>query len=93
MALFFDWMGYVARLQLYDPQRVTYKVFRYKDMRYVIALKAQFGHQTHGRRFHQWRLEWDIWKFMGPDWTNAALDERNFNWRIDAFLEWRHMRK
>ena len=86
-------MGHVARFENHDPDRVTYKVFRYKDLKYITDLQAQFGHQTHGRRLHVWRLEWDLFKFFGADWQELAKSEQAFNSRWEAWLDWRLSKK
>ena len=72
LKLHFLWMGRLARFQITDPDRWTYRIFCYKDLRYVASLQKRFGNQTHGRRFHAWRLEWDIHKFLGPEWRTLA---------------------
>ena len=47
LAISCAWMGDLARLKLHDRHRITYILFKYRDLRYIVALKAKFGHQTH----------------------------------------------
>eukprot|EP00973_Karenia_brevis_P019064 2613929-Karenia_brevis.AAC.1 len=89
--MYYNWMGHLARMATYDPERVTNRVFQYKDLHYVFDLQSRFGDQTHGRRLHVWRLEWDVYKYFGDRWQQLALDKRAFNVRWDSWLEWRLM--
>ena len=65
LKLHFIWMGRLARFQITDPDRWTYRVFCYKDLGCVASLQKRFGHETHGRRFCAWRLQWEVLIFVG----------------------------
>ena len=75
---YYNFMGHLARMGLRDAQRVTYKVFRFKDLRYIAAVQSEFGHQTHGRRLHVWRLEWPLYKH-NRDWLRRAHSASEWN--------------
>ena len=77
MHTYYNFMGLLARMGQRDPQRSTYKVLRFKDLGHIAALQAEFGHQTHCRRFHAWRLEWPLFKH-----------DRNWMCRAQSIFAW-----
>ena len=81
MRVYYDFMGFLARMRQRDAQRLTYQVLRYKDLNYIAALQAEFGHQTHCRRLHVWRLEWPLFKY-DHNWQCKAqsMSEWNASW-------------
>ena len=88
LKLYYDWMGYVARIGSYSPDRLTYLVLQYRDLKYIDSLVEEFGHQTHGRRLHVWRLEWDLFKW-DKSWQDIARAKKSWAERRSSWLEWR----
>ena len=81
MRLYYDFMGSLARMRQHDPDRITHQILCYKDLDYIASLEAEFGNQTHGRRFHAWRLESPLYKHV-RDWKRRAQcpSEWNASW-------------
>ena len=84
--LYFHWMGHVARM---NPERWTHKVLRLKDLSHIAKLKEEFGHQTHGRRVHVWRLEWPLYRYV-RNWMTMAGEAEEWQ---RAWIGWLHWRK
>ena len=66
--------GHVARMGTWAPQRLVYKVARYKDSSYLKFLVQTYGSQHHGRKFKVWRWEQPFTKFLGSNWRDLAQD-------------------
>ena len=77
----FKWAGWVARLNVFDPSRITLHVLLHKNWDWLRVIADQFnGRQLHGRRLKVWRWEALVYKFFdenfpGTSWIQAAQDK------------------
>ena len=87
----FKWGGWLARLSVHDPNRLTYRVFRHKDWNWIQLSVAAFnkGRQLHCRRLHTWRWERPIFKALGLDWHSLAADKEEWEAQLDSLASWR----
>ncbi len=84
------WAGVLARLNFYDPARLTSRVFLYRDWNWIHSIaQRNRGRQLHGRILRTWRWERPLYAFYGTNWQSKALE--NEAWADDAnrFLEFR----
>ena len=86
--MYYDWMGHVARMEQHSAHCITYLVLRYRDLGYISAVKREFGHQTHGRRLHVWRLEWGLFKH-DRQWQTLAQSSVAWRAQRNDWLCWR----
>ena len=84
----FRWAGWVARLQVFDPSRLTYWVAKHKDLSWLAKIKAwNRGRELHGHYFRPWRWETIIFNFFRENseklndqtWHQVALDTPAWN--------------
>ena len=89
--IIYAWAGHVSRFTVYDPDRITLKVLRYRDRTYLKKREASLGgEQGHGRKFHPWRWEAPLVKYYGKrDWHEAAADKESWQKSLDAMAAWR----
>ena len=69
------WAGHLARIRVYDPQRLTLRVLDWRSVLELESLQFLTGSQGHGKRFHVWRWEAQFHKFyldQGITWQDAA---------------------
>lgn len=83
LSIYYAWMGRLARMQ---PDKVSYIILRHMDLKYIKHLQAEFGHQTHGRRLHVWRLEQQLFDY-DPDWMALALSRDSWKKSMETWLE------
>ena len=83
MRSYYDFMGSLARMRRHDPERISHQILCYNDLDYIARLQAEFGNQTHGRRFHVWRLESALHKHA-RDWKRQA--QSACEWNLDFSL-------
>ena len=78
--------GWVARLAVFDPSRITLHVLLHKKSDWLRVIADQFnGRQLHGRRLKVWKWEALVYKFFnktfpGIPWIQAAQDQSG--WEI-----------
>ena len=74
----FKWGGWVARLEQYDPKRITLAILLDKNREWInLIAQNNNGRQLHGRYLHIWRWEALIYKyfeanFPGENWRDVA---------------------
>ena len=85
----YRWGGHVARMSLYDPTRLTYRVFKHNNIEQVRHFAKYNKQQGHGRRFHVWRWERAVQARHGSEWFLKAADKRVWESDVDAFILWR----
>ena len=85
-----SWAGHLGRMILYDRDRLVSRSLLHKNRKYLLALEASTGSQCHGRRFHVWRWERNLYEFYGPDWLERTYNNDDWN---DGFGEWLSWRK
>ena len=81
----YEWAGHVARFGHWAADRLAWRVLKFRDSQYLSKVKAIYGTQCHGKRFHCWRWEQQLSQFLGPEWGQTARDEEG--WR-DAKTDW-----
>ena len=69
----YTWAGHIARLDSYDPLRITHLVFLWKSVSWIKQYEAIHKSQHHGRKIRQWRWEWSIWQFFKKKGSNVGL--------------------
>eukprot|EP00959_Pyramimonas_sp_CCMP1952_P316137 6616626-Pyramimonas_sp.AAC.2 len=84
------WAGHVARMQIYDQDRVVYRASVYKDYRYLRHLEQAIGSQGHHYNFHVWRWEKQFADFYGATWRELAVQQEA--WK-DSEIDWLTFRK
>ena len=91
----FAWAGHVRRFEKYDPTRLTYRVLRFKDMKWIHDFADGWGQgrQGHGRVLRVWRWEQPLRKKMGHKWHQKALDKRGWAANIEELAEWRRLHR
>jgi len=88
----YKWAGHLARLVQYDPQRLTYRVFSWKDFQWLKGvMAANGGRQIHGRYLRTWRWERACYKQYkkSQDWRTDALDKRKWEEMLSSMVTWR----
>ena len=81
----FKWAGWVARLSIFDPTRITLHVLLHKNWAWLQVIADQFnGRQLHGRKLKVWRWDALIYRFFdenypGTSWMQAAQDNTEWN--------------
>ena len=84
--LVFKWSGWVARLQIFDKERLTLAVARHKNLKWLQTIKAaNRGRELHGRYLKVWRWESLVFSFFkenfpGEEWEQVAQDAER--WRV-----------
>ncbi len=79
--LVFKWAGWVARLQTFDPRRLTLSVLRHKNYKWLRVIQdSNNGRQLHGRILKVWRWETLLHSFFLEnypleDWEEVALNK------------------
>ena len=80
----FKWAGWVARLQVFDPSRVTLHTMLHKNWNWIQLIARQFnGRQLHGRCLKIWPWESLIYKFFRenhPNTTWFELAQDSYEW-------------
>ena len=88
---YFQWTGHFARMGIYDPERFTSLIHRWRDSRWLeIQKRALKGAQVHAKRFHVFRWEQKLVNFskrVGEHWTTIALQQSIWDAHTDSFLE------
>ena len=82
------WMGHLARMNEWDPERLMSKVFRWRNLASIreAAKAAKDGHQGHARQVHVWRLETPVEKlFSSPNWTQRASNKQEWAKNLDTW--------
>ena len=75
----FKWGAWLARINSFDPWRVTGHVFKHKDWRWIREVAAaNHNNQLHGRRLRTWRWERPLYVCVGEDWPDRARDEEEW---------------
>ena len=74
----FNWAGHVARFATWDPSRITYTIFRFRDNLWLQQQRQQLGNQGHGRRCRVWRWESRVIHFFTfkGNWLQWAQDKQ-----------------
>ena len=90
--LYFNWAGVVARLPIFDPQRLTTRVLCYRDLKSIHEFAAKNnGHQGHNGSVHAWRWEQRIFnfakRFKMRGWKDLAASKRSWMELQDTFLD------
>ena len=82
----FDWGGHVARLRHLDPNRLTYRVFMHWNYEGIVkGIEAHNkGKQCHNRHLHVWRWEYNMYRFVGRDWTSYVMDREVWREKVGA---------
>ena len=81
------WAGHVARMKVYEPQRVVHMALGYKDYRYLKHFEGTIGSQGHHYSFHVWRWEKQFVDYYGLAWRDLAVDPEC--WK-DSEFDWVH---
>jgi len=89
----FGTAGHLARLAKYDPGRVSGRILFFKNLNWIYDQQKKFGSQRHCRRFRVWRWERPIHRFLGPNWTQLALEKEAWNAQLPAYLAWRRVNR
>jgi hypothetical protein len=85
-ALVCAWGGWIARLKELDPDRLTLAVLQYKNWQWISNIAAQNGgRQLHGRILRTWRWERALYKHVGADWMDQAMDPDSWKSQIPLF--------
>ena len=91
--LLFYWAGHVHRIGVYDPDRLTYQVLKYKDMNWICLVASQnSGNQLHCRRLRTWRWERPLFKYFEDrpcTWQESAADKEQWLQQVNAMVSWR----
>ncbi len=85
----YTWAGHVGRMTVYDPYRYALKTLQHRGRRYLLSLRAQFGQECHGRRFHVWRWEKMFYNYFGTDWMQCTLDSDKWFDEFHQWLQWK----
>ena len=89
----FSLAGWIARLRLHDPSRLTLHVLKYKDWSYLCQIAAEnHGSQLHGRRLRIWRWERPLYTY-DPDWQALAQDQTRGHAMITDMVVWRSVHR
>ncbi len=81
----FKWAGWLARLQFFDPERITLKVLLHRNLDWLQRIKDHNrGRELHCRYIKVWRWETLIWNFCrenfeGSMWQQLAEDPDSWN--------------
>ena len=85
----FAWGGKVARMAQDCPDRLTYHVFKYRDIGWIHSIADQnHGNQLHCRKVHTWRWERCFMKY-NPKWQLQALDKVAWTKSLNDMVLWR----
>ena len=83
------WAGHVARMQEYDPYRLSLRILHHRNRKWLDLQKLWTGSQNHHRRFHAWRWGHDIAKFCGTaEWEDIALNRDEWLRLRPLFVHW-----
>ena len=75
---YFSWAGWVARLDQFDPDRITLDVSSFKNISWILNVASVCkDNQGHNRRFRVWRWEDLVFKGFGPAWAVHARDSES----------------
>ncbi len=86
----FKWAGWVARLQIHDPLRITLDILRHRNWNWICSIADENrGRQLHGRYLHTWRWEKLVYNFFdnnfpGQDWFTVAQDVNAWMGIVDS---------
>ena len=87
------WMGHMARMSTYAPQRMSYRMLQHRRYSWTLKQRTpnQDGHpdQGHGRRFHVWWLERFLYKRLGPEWNIYCADKAAWAAQTREHALWR----
>ena len=93
--LVFSWAGHLTRMPTYAAHRETYKVFCFKDWRWIQGVAEEnAGNQLHCRRLRVWRWERPMVKYFedgqdGSTWQAKAQDKESWTSQLEVMAEWR----
>ena len=87
------WAGKLATIGKTDPDRLAFKTLQHRDLQSTFDYaKRNQGNQGHGKCFHAWRWETDIFNFWhqrGHWWREVATDAREWSAYWEQFVGWR----
>ena len=86
----FRWAGQLCEISLRDPERLTTRIFKYKDWKYIKSIADDnHGRQLHGRCLRTWRWERQFYKFFGENWQSNYSDKLQWRSLESDFTQWR----
>ena len=86
--------GHMARMGNWDPTRISYRVFKWKNYEWIRKRQQTFGNQLHCRYLHIWRWERPIYKYLkAASWQQQADDVAGWNAQLHTFLDWRKVNR
>ncbi len=89
----YTWAGWMARLALYDPARLTLAILNHQNWAYIKRIAdANGGRQLHGRILRTWRWERPLHKYR-EDWQSIALDADRWNALLVEMSNWRSVHR
>jgi len=88
---YFRWAGWLARLQQFDPDRITYGILRALNFDVLKSRELECGSQQHGRKAHVFRWEKGLYKYfkISCAWMEAASDRRLWDKRLEKLIQHR----
>ncbi len=85
-----NWAGFLARLSHSEPNRVTGRIFRYRDWNWIHETASRNrGRQLHCRILKTWRWERPLYKYYGENWQVQAQDKEMWNEGVNEFIYYR----
>ena len=89
----YAWAGWMARLQIFDPTRLTLHVLNHWNWNYIQGIAASNqGRQLHGRKLRSWRWERPFYIY-DPNWQALALDQDAWRASLKSMSLWRSVHR
>ena len=84
----FTWAGHLVRMKEYDENRMTSRVFCFRNSKWIKDRAAKnSGNQMHGRKVAVWRWEQRFDKFFGNiSWQETAQSRCSWHSRLEEFV-------